>query len=709
MNQQACLKDGIQVDGTLINDLASALKSLTTASEKDFETIKNYPWYKRLFDMVTLSNNREIHLANQISSLAQAQNILIEILIRLAESSAEVSKLVYSAKQDIEKLSQHDLVLLKKIKTLENVSLDVKKDTDISTLSSREKCILSACLFKIAEMVGTPSQDQQDFASVVQRYIGESAQIKDPFGALATVEESARKKMLATCMQYMYLKSHSFNDIDEDVVCEFDLGGKTIKSIKEQIENVMRLNGVDGLLYRYQVDEVEDVGEIFDVELDDPSVKKGGLEPPEIGPSYEPKQRIDIDHILRILPGEVKYYENSEIHVKSFVKCEGSIEFKNCIIYYNEIAGGFNIAFADGAGVVIENCRIICKGNAENYFIVSDHIGYRPSLNASVKNSCLKDCAKFLSTSSGKISFDHCSFENCIQDVVNCSGDFFIRDCSCLWNADVAPFVDKSKGYWIFSCGWGKCIVENCRFERLGEIDEKIRKTLFSGTCDTISVKNCEFCNLRSVLDLSIYEGDRQNKTVLNSKFINCQEVLNGYKGLYLDNCIFEKCSYICPNSASQEFYYCLFVDITDVIANYTKAEFNYCEFFNISDSSVEDDFFYNGVFYLEEGSCLDHCIFDGISLEKGLLIKTLFDCKKEYAVSVKNSVFQNCYAKNGYLIERSKTIEGRIWDTHVKTPVSVYNCTGLDDIRSAPTPHSNYAIRTTNIITGDIIGLLKK
>ena len=77
MNQQACLKDGIQVDGTLINDLASALKSLTTASEKDFETIKNCPWYKRLFDMVTLSNNREIHLANQISSLAQAQNILV--------------------------------------------------------------------------------------------------------------------------------------------------------------------------------------------------------------------------------------------------------------------------------------------------------------------------------------------------------------------------------------------------------------------------------------------------------------------------------------------------------------------------------------------------------------------------------------------------------------------------------------------------------
>ena len=707
MNQQACLKDGIQVDGTLINDLASALKTLTTASEKDFETIKNYPWYKRLFDMVTLSNNRDIHLANQISSLAQAQNILIEMLIRLAESSAEVSKLVYSAKQDVEKLSQHDLVLLKKIKTLENVIFCVKKDTDISTLSSHEKNILSAILFKIAETVGNPSQDQQAFASIVQRYIGEYAQMGDPFSALTNVEEFARKKILATCMEYMYLKSLSFDDIDNGIVSEFDLGGKTIKSIKEQIENIMRLNGVDGLLYRYQVDEVEDVGELFDVDLEDPSVKKSDLEQPEIGPSSEPKQRIDINHILRIPSGEVKYYENSEIHIKSFVKCDGSMEFKNCIIYYNEVAGGFNITFADKASVVIENCQIICKGSAEKFFIESDHAGYHPSLNASVKNSCLKDCVKFL-CGNGKISFDRCSFENCIQDIVNCDGDFLMRDCSYSWNADIAPFVDKSNGYWIFYCN-GKCVVENSRFERFGEIDEKVRKDLSSGTCDTINVKNCEFYNLRCVLHISVCEYDKQNKIVSNTKFINCQEVLDG--GLYLDNCVFEKCSYICSlyGSGIQEFYYCQFVDITDVIANYTKADFNYCEFFNISDSSVKEEFFYDGVFYLEEGSCLDHCVFDGISLEKGLLIKTLFDCKKEYAVSVKNSVFKNCYAKKGSLIEHSKTIEGHIWDTHVKTPVSVYNCTGLDDIRSAPTHPSNHAIRTTNIITGDIIGLPKK
>lgn len=702
MNQQACLKDGIQVDGTLIGDLASALKSLTTASEKDFEVIKNYPWYKRLFDMVTLSNNREIHLANQISSLAQAQNILIEILIRLAESSTEVSNLAFSAKQDIEKLSQHDLVLLKKIKTLENVIFCVKKDTDISTLSSREKCILSASLFKIAKKVGNPSQDQKDFASIVQRYIGESAQMDNPFSALANVEESARKKILATCMQYMYLKSHSFNDIDNDVVSEFDLGGKTIKSIKEQIDNIMRLNGVNGLLYRYQVDEVEDVDDFFDIDLNDSSKKEDDFEQPEIGPSSEPKQRVDIDRISHISLGEVKRYENSEIHVKSFVKCEGSIEFKNCVIYYNEVAGGFNITLADNASMVIENCKIICKGAAERFFIECDS-----NQIISVKDSCLKDCVKFLKACYAKVSFEHCSFENCIQDVVNCYGNFLMRDCTYLRTSVIVPFIDKSRWSESFCCSGGKCIVENSRFEWLGEIDEKLKNYLLALNCDETNVNNCEFYNLGNVLHESVYGAENKKKSVSNTKFISCQDVLEG--NLYLDNCIFEKCSNVCSLSSTQEFFYCQFVDIAGVIANYAKADFNYCEFFNINDSSITKDYDHGDVFVLDEGSSLDHCIFDGISLEKSLLIKTFYLCKKEYAVSVKNSVFKHCYAKKGYLIERSKTIEGVIWDTHVKTPVSVYNCTGLDNIRSAPIPHVEAAIRTINKITGAIIGLRKK
>ena len=198
MNQKACLKDGIQIDGAMIGDLANALKSLTTASERDFETLKNYPWYKRLFDMVTLSNNREIHLANQISSVAQAQSILIEILIHLVETNAEVSKLVFSAMQDIKTLSEHDLILQKRVNTLNNVIFSVKRDTDIRALSGDEKCILSGCLFEIAKKTEETSQNQRDFASIVQRYIGEHAQMSNPFKALDGVDESSRKKILAT-------------------------------------------------------------------------------------------------------------------------------------------------------------------------------------------------------------------------------------------------------------------------------------------------------------------------------------------------------------------------------------------------------------------------------------------------------------------------------------------------------------------------------
>ena len=696
MNQKACLKDGIQIDGAMIGDLANALKSLTTASEKDFETLKNYPWYKRLFDMVTLSNNREIHLANQISSVAQAQSILIEILIHLAEANADVSKLVCSAMRDIKTLSEHDLVLQKRVNTLNKVIFRIKRDTDIRSLSDDEKCILSGCLFETAKKIGVSSLDQRDFASIVQHYIGENAQMSDPFKALEGVDESSRKKILATCMEYMYLKSHSFEDIDEDVVKEFDLGEKTIKSIKDQIESVLQLNGIEGLFYRYQVDEVEDVDEFFDIDLD---VSAGE---PEIGPSPEPKQRIDIDRILHIAPSKVEHYENCEIHIKSFVKCDGSIEFKNCIIYYNEIPGNFNITLADKASLTMENCQVICKGNAKQFFVEPEPRGYRPSIKVSAKFSCLKDCMRF--AIGDQISFERCSFENCIHDFVSCYEVFSMRDCTCLWNPDLAPYINKSASYYLFTC-YRKCIVENCRFEQSGGSDNNFRNTVFQGISNLINITNCEFYNLGKAISVSIHEGNKQNKTIANTKFINCQDVLSG--NLYLDNCIFEKCSNI-SSWNQQDFFYCQFIDITNRIAKYATANFNYCEFFNISDTSIKDNWCFNdSIFYLDSGSCLDHCIFDGISLEESLLIKTLSDCKKECSVSVKNSVFKNCYAKKGYLIEKSKTIYGWIWDTHIKTPVSIYKCSGLDNIRSTPATPSEHTIRTTNAITGATIGML--
>ena len=63
--------------------LVEAIKRISNASEAQFEEIKKEKWYNRLFDLVTFSKKGEKRLAQQITTVAQTQQILIEILLRL--------------------------------------------------------------------------------------------------------------------------------------------------------------------------------------------------------------------------------------------------------------------------------------------------------------------------------------------------------------------------------------------------------------------------------------------------------------------------------------------------------------------------------------------------------------------------------------------------------------------------------------------------
>ena len=75
-----------------IDSIALAIKKLSTSSENQFNELKNERWFNRLFNMITFSNKKNIWLAEQISTLAQAQEILVRILLLLSEKSLEISE-----------------------------------------------------------------------------------------------------------------------------------------------------------------------------------------------------------------------------------------------------------------------------------------------------------------------------------------------------------------------------------------------------------------------------------------------------------------------------------------------------------------------------------------------------------------------------------------------------------------------------------------
>ena len=102
-----------------IDSVALAIKKISTSSENQFNELKKERWFNRLFNMITFSNKKNIRLAEQISTLAQAQEILVRILLLLSEKSLEISELVKNNTKDIEMEKLTEKRLLKKFQKIQ--------------------------------------------------------------------------------------------------------------------------------------------------------------------------------------------------------------------------------------------------------------------------------------------------------------------------------------------------------------------------------------------------------------------------------------------------------------------------------------------------------------------------------------------------------------------------------------------------------------
>ena len=250
--------------------LREAVKKLSSASEEQFEAIKEEKWYNRVFDMVTFSQRGKKRIAEQVGTLAQAQQILIELLMRLSENDLSVSKLVVESMDDIQRIQEQNIYLLSKIKKLENISLGIKTEMDLNKLSETNKKVLCACLYYINNGTSDTSDAQKTFANQVIKYMNVDVQMENPLAALEDMETETKKRILNCCMEYMFLKdcSNAGYELYEDFITEFDFGNKTIKSIESQIMSLFKLRGVEGFFSKYQVDNFEAVEDFFVLDFD---------------------------------------------------------------------------------------------------------------------------------------------------------------------------------------------------------------------------------------------------------------------------------------------------------------------------------------------------------------------------------------------------------------------------------------------------------
>ena len=651
-----------------IDSVALAIKKISTSSENQFNELKKERWFNRLFNMITFSNKKNMRLAEQISTLAQAQEILIRILLLLSEKSSEISELVKNNTKDIEKLGENNIYLLNRIKKLEDKVLGIKRKIKPEDLSLQAKEILSACLNKLSTLFDYTNDNQKLYVNFILNQLNISrVEYENLEFAINELDSNNEKtQILISCLEYIYLKNNNFNILKTNYqilnfIEMFYFSEKKIDEIKNQVE---RDSNFDGIIFRYTNNYNEDFKD-DDFLLDFIN---------DIGKIEIEKEDLYINSMINIKEGEVYVIENKNIHISSMINCSGTLEIKNSTLYYNEILNKevkkiFNkINLGNNSTLKVENSTVICKSYDKEFFIKGEDL---KKSNIYLKNTIFIDCLNCINSDVINANIENCNFKNCVRDFfkINVYGDFLMKDCSIV-QEKLPNFKIPLKESWykkevlfhIYNSSKKSAIFTNNKVDIYFYDNERQYNQLISSYFNkNLIIKNSIFNNhLENNISLQI-EADNVDKCA----FFSLSNIL---KTKNIDNCFFENCSFICQERNSNllyikntEFRNCsnsIFPSDKDSINQYSlrpsyyhnKIIFENCKF--SGKGLIKENFIELG-----RSSQIKNCEFSNISM-KNFLISISIDEKS--LILIQNCVFKNCTTerKDKEIIKKYESIQ---------------------------------------------------
>ena len=633
-----------------IDSIALAIKKLSTSSENQFNELKNERWFNRLFNMITFSNKKNIRLAEQINTLAQAQEILIRVLLLLSEKSSEISELVKNNAKDIEKLGENDIYLLNRIKKLEDKVLDIKRKIKPEDLSLQAKEILSACLNKLSTLFDYTNDNQKLYVNFILNQLNISRVEYDnlEFAINELDSNNEKTQILISCLEYIYLKNNNFNILKTNYqilnfIEMFYFSEKKIDEIKNQVE---RDSNFDGIIFRYANNYNKDF-EDDDFLLD----FINSIEEIEIE-----KDDLYINSMLNIKEGKIYVIENKNIHISSMINCSGTLEIKNCTLYYNEILNTeakkiFNkINLGNNSTLKVENSTVICKNYDKNFFIKGEDL---KKSNIYLKNTIFIDCLNCINSYVIDASVENCEFRNCVRNFfkINVYGDFLMKDCSIIqeklpdFKIPIKEYIHNNEVLFYIN-NQKSAIFTNNKVDIYFYDNERQYNQLIGDN----------YPNKKLIVKNSIFNNHLENKFSLKitAEYIdNCSfySLKNILKTESVNNCFFENCSFICQERNSNllyikntEFRNCsdsLFPSTRDYINEYSlrpsyyhnKIIFENCKF--SGNGLIKENFIELG-----HSSQIKNCEFSNISMEN-FLISISIDEKS--LILIQNTFFKNC------------------------------------------------------------------
>lgn len=753
-------------------DLQSAVQQLTTKSDAQFEELKNEKWFHRIFNMVVCPRKNNIRMAEQITSLAQAQGILIEILVRLADQDANIAGMVMQSQSDIRALAQNSAYLQERLYLLEDKSYGIKENENLKDLNSQQRNILSGCLNEASKLYAMPSNEQRLYANELLNYLNADAQVANLEDALDDLEDNAKRKILSCVITYMYLYDHTAESMEqdeqEDFIDLFDLGRKTIKSLKQQTVDTYRLRGVDGCIDRYITAPIEITEETpFEVELPEQKTAEGASEAQteengeEAIDTNAPREKLVLSGSIQN-DGET-VYKNKDIHFSSAImNCKGTVKFINCAIHYNEDEVS-RIFLGDEASLQIESSTVICHGDREKGFFIQSIENSKGLGTCTITNSTFVDNLDFI-----KGKFDILDFNNNLtQGLYYPLMDIKVKTSAKIRNSRFLSHMPSfAKKYSKSGLDRQDELLylhnesDNEPAEILIDNDVFVGKEKFDFAHSEEQKEHRMIGKSEEQEELLAIKGPssklfRYNKdamgTVSNCTFTNMGKCVSGMDTV--TNCIFDGCSYAvdecCYKVKESRFYNCAlacqklfgqavvsncqFVNCKgeELITSGLNAEVKVedCEFSNIR--LVEDGFTYYFRSMIVFGTAdskfanagrwseVNRCLFNGICIsrksnrtpksdEHAYVIcaqVTSVDKFKFARARVADCTFTNCASVNSKLIN-TEPYDSLFGKKHNYMAVSSRNNSGLNDIGdpSSFVASSNVKLKETDA-NGNKIG----
>lgn len=398
-----------RVDQVTIGEIGKAIHALSACSEEEFVKIKDESWFTRVFDLVTFSQKGKMRVAEQISELAQAQQILIELILRLSNRCTDIDNVIWNHSDAITKLIGNDVQLANEVRSMKLRAVKYNNDGCYTKLYNDDLIALISFLQKIVHIQIKneikASIEQKKYGQAIRHICGNIGICSNLDNLADECDNQAKKTIYLCCLEYLYLNKHSWEDLSKyDSALELlDIGPKTKKSIQEQIEIAYEFTGVDGLCAKFESQYDSQISDSFEIDVDDCS--------DEGGKDIRIEEFIDSNKCYDI--GTTQMFENKILHIDANIEVHGKLVISDCDIYYryNNGAKDGHIKISSGGYLTIEHCRVICEDSNLNYFIQCDD-----NVTVTITRTVFIDCAQFLRVNKQSVvTFDKCKFYNCVN------------------------------------------------------------------------------------------------------------------------------------------------------------------------------------------------------------------------------------------------------------------------------------------------------